>query len=60
MKPGDKVRFIKPDEDEMGVVFEILEDRDDRVLVMAAELFDDWAIRPTHVYLKSDLELIKI
>jgi len=44
----------------MGVVFEILENRDDRVLVMAAELFDDWAIRPTHVYLKSDLELIKI
>lgn len=34
-----------------------LENRDDRVLVRAVELFDDWYIKPTSVYLKSDLEL---
>jgi aminoglycoside/choline kinase family phosphotransferase len=57
MKPGDKVRFIEPEEDEEGVVFEVLEDRDDRVLVRALELFEDWYLKPTSVYLKSDLEL---
>lgn len=58
MKPGDKVRFIEPNEDEVGVVFEILEDRDDRVLVRAVELFDDWVIKPTAAYQKIDLELV--
>lgn len=58
MKEGDRVRFIAPTEDEEGVIFQIIEDRDDRVLVSACELFDDWAIRPTSVYQKSDLELV--
>jgi hypothetical protein len=58
MKEGDKVRFIEPEEDEKGVVFEVLEDRDDRVLVRAIELFDDWVIKPTAVYQKSDLEVV--
>jgi hypothetical protein len=57
MKTGDKVRFIEPDEDEVGIIFEVLEDRDDRVLVRALEMFDDWYLKPTSVYLKSDLEL---
>jgi hypothetical protein len=54
MKPGDKVRFIEPGDDE-DVIFEVLEDRDERVLVRALELFDDWELKPTSVYLKSDL-----
>lgn len=58
MKPGDRVRFIEPSEDEKGVVFEVLEDRDDRVLVRALELFDDWVIKPTAVYKKHDLEVV--
>lgn len=58
MKQGDKVRFIEPDEYEEDVVFEVLEDRDDRVLVTAAGMFDDWAVRPTSVYVKSDLEIV--
>lgn len=55
MKPGDNVRFIEPNEDEKGVVFEILENRDDRVLVTAIDLFEDWTIKPTAVYQKVDL-----
>lgn len=58
MKPGDKVRFIEPTEDEVGVIFEVLEDRDDRVLVRAVKLFDDWVIKPTAAYQKSDLEVV--
>jgi hypothetical protein len=58
MTPGEKVRFKEPTEEEKGVVFEVLEDREDRVLVTAIDLFDDWTIKPTSVYMKTDLELV--
>jgi hypothetical protein len=58
MKVGDKVKFIKPEEEEQDLIFEILEDRDNRVLVVALGLFDNWEIKPTSVYLKSDLEIV--
>ncbi|MEJ7848380.1 MAG: hypothetical protein WKF92_09850 [Pyrinomonadaceae bacterium] len=58
MKQGDKVRFVEPDDDERGVIFSVLEDREDRVLVTADKLFEDWKIKPTAVYLKTDLELV--
>lgn len=58
MKKGDKVKFKEPtEEEEKDIVFEVLEDRDTRVLVRAMNLFDNWEIKPTSVYLKSDLEL---
>jgi hypothetical protein len=56
MIPGDRVRFIEPGDDD-DVVLEVLEDRDERVLVRALELFDDWQLKPTSVYFKSDLEI---
>lgn len=58
MKKGDKVRFKEPTEEEKGLIFEIIEDRDNRVLVSAIGLFDSWEIKPTSAYLKSDLELV--
>lgn len=58
MKPGDKVKFKDPTEEEKGVVFEVLEDRDNRVLVTPLKLFDKWKIKPTSVYLKEDLEKV--
>lgn len=57
MKKGDKVKFIEPTEEEKDLIFEVIEDRDTRVLVSAIGLFDSWEIKPTSVYLKSDLEL---
>lgn len=59
MQVGDRVRFIRPEPDEEGVIFEVLEDRDDRVLVTAVGMFDDWTIRPTSVYQKADLEIAR-
>lgn len=56
MKKGDKVKFKQPTEEEKDIVFEVLEDRDTRVLVRAICLFDNWKIKPTSAYLKSDLE----
>lgn len=58
MKQGDKVKFKNPEEEEQDIMFEVLEDRDTRVLVIALELFDNWEIKPTSVYLKKDLEII--
>jgi hypothetical protein len=58
MKARDKVKFVEPMVDEQNLTFEVLEDRGDRVLVTALDLFDDWAIKPTSVYLKDELELI--
>lgn len=58
MHKGDKVRFIEPEEDEEGIVYEVLEDRDERMLVAAVEWFDDSAFRPTSSYFKDEMEVI--
>jgi len=58
MTKGDKVKFKEPTEEEKDLIFEVIEDRDIRVLVSAIGLFDSWEIKPTSAYLKSDLELI--
>ena len=58
MKQGDNVKFKDPTEEEKELVFEVLEDRDSRVLVRALKLFDDWEIKPTSVYLKKDLKMV--
>lgn len=59
MKPGTTVQFTQPSETEVGFRFEVLEDRDTRVLVRALTTFDGWSIAPTFVYLKSDLTVTR-
>ncbi len=58
MKQGDNVKFKDPTGEEKELVFEVLEDRDSRVLVRALKLFDSWEIKPTSVYLKKDLKIV--
>ena len=55
MKTGDQVKFVKPLEDgDAEAVMTVLEDRGERVLV-TDNRFAGWTIRPTAVYLKSEL-----
>jgi hypothetical protein len=57
MKVGDIVRFRDPSADELGLEFEVMELRGDRVEVM--EVRDVWCIPPRFVYLVDELELVK-
>lgn len=53
IKKGSKVKFKQPESDEeKNLVFIVLEDNGDRVLVEAQV---DMGIKPTFVYLKKDL-----
>jgi hypothetical protein len=50
------MKFAEPlDESEAADRFEVLEDRDTRVLVRSIVYLLDWSIRPTYVYDKSEL-----
>ena len=54
-KKNDKVQFAKPlDDDEATLIMYVIEDRDDRVLVVTP--FDSLTIQPTNVFPKSELQ----
>lgn len=51
------VKFRNPEPNEIGERFEVIEDRDDRVLVRSIT-YHFGIIEPTFVYLKTDLEIL--
>lgn len=57
---GDYVKFKNPTPEEKNEIFTIVEDRDDKVLVRLedSDIVDVQPIRPTFVYLKSEMVLI--
>jgi hypothetical protein len=58
MKKGNLVKFAIPEnEQESKLIFLVLEDRENRVLVQEQTLFNNWNLKPTSVYLKTDLIL---
>lgn len=54
---GDTVEFINPEEDEVGVTYNVLELRGDRVLVND-NINTEMSPRPTYAYLLSDLKKV--
>lgn len=57
MKQNDLVAFKNPEPDEKDLIFKVIELRGDRVLVQSTS--EAYLIKPTFVYLQSDLKVTK-
>ena len=63
MKLGTRMKFKEViDPGDEGLIFVVLEDRDDRVLVVEeSDLMSDLLIKPQHVYSKDELvEIVNV
>jgi hypothetical protein len=57
LQRGTVVQFRNPTEEEKNLFFQVIEDREEVVLVNPLMIsFQDWEVRPSFVYLKTDLE----
>ena len=58
-KIGDLVKFKEPlNEEEKKLVFKVLENCENRIIVEEITILNEWILKPTFVYLSNELTKI--